>query len=321
MEAAPDLASAWFCQTFKTAFAGNVDERVRTNLITLAKSLDDRFTICRDMQEPYFLVTYLGNDTAERNVKYWINHAIKRAATPIEAVKPSKTIAIASDNWMAGHSVWRTLKGYIDALRPDYELVLIHSLRDTDVLDTTGFAETIKISHDGKTTGFSPLQNRGFAGLIIPDVGMTGWSIALANHRIAPVQVMMTGHPVSTFGSEIDWFLSGELTEKPEHARSYTEKVFRVPGFGAIHEAPSYQPVGTVKTFDGLLVNCSWYGQKVTAEWVKFVGEIIKATKKPVKLQVFAGGAATSRGGFGAFLRSFDKALGGVNAELFPHLV
>ena len=320
LEAAPDLASAWFCQAFKVAFAGNVDERVRQNLIRLGRSLDDRFTACRDMQEPYFLITYLGDDTAERNVKYWINQAIKRAATPIEAGNRSKIIAVASDNWIQGHSVWRTLKGYIDALRPDYELALIHCLRNAEALDKDGFSEVIKISHDGKNTDLTQLQNKGFAGLIMPDVGMTGWSIALANHRIAPVQVMLTGHPVSTFGSEIDWFLSGDLTEAESHERSYTEKVFRVPGFGAIHEQPTYQAVGTKKEYDGLLINCSWYGQKVTGEWVNFVGQIIKATRKRVKLQVFAGGAATSRGGFGTFLRSFDKALGGVDAELFPHL-
>jgi predicted O-linked N-acetylglucosamine transferase (SPINDLY family) len=53
---------------------------------------------------------------------------------------------------------------------------------------------------------------------------------------------------------------------------------------------------------------------------VSFVGDIIRKTSKPVKLNIFAGGAATSRGGFGAFLRSFDKALGGVTADLYPHL-
>ena len=29
MDASPELASAWFCQTFKVAFSGNVDHRVR----------------------------------------------------------------------------------------------------------------------------------------------------------------------------------------------------------------------------------------------------------------------------------------------------
>jgi hypothetical protein len=320
MDASPELASAWFCQTFKTAFVGNVDARVRKNLIELARSLDDRFVACRDMQEPYFLVTYLGDDQAERNVKYRINCAIKQTSKSIVPGKAARIVAVASDNWMPGHSVWRTLKGYIDALRPEFETVLIHSLRDADVLDTDGFSRTIKIPYDGTKADFSQLNDQGFAALIIPDVGMTGWSINLANHRLAPVQVMMTGHPVSTFGSEIDWFLSGDLTEECKHRHWYNEKVYRVPGFGAIHEEPTYQPIGAKKDFDGLVVNCSWYGQKVTHEWVSFVGDIIRKTRKPVKLNIFAGGAATSRGGFGAFLRSFDKALGGVTAELYPHL-
>lgn len=319
MDAAPDLASAWFCQAFKTAFAGNVCERTRKNLIELARSLDDRFVQCKDMQEPYFLVTYLGDDEAERNVKFHINNAIKRNAIDIRPGKRSKIVAVASDNWMPGHSVWRTLKGYIDALRPEYELVLLHSHRDAAVLDKEGFSETIKIPHDGTHTDLSVLHDRGFCGLIVPDVGMTGWSIALANHRVAPVQVMMTGHPVSTFGSEIDYFLCGE-DMTPESQNYYSEKLVRVPGFGAIHEEPTYQPRGTPKDYDGIIINCSWYGQKVTAEWVKFVGQIVKATGKKVKLHVFAGGAATGRSGFSPFLRAFDKQLDGVEAELFPHL-
>jgi hypothetical protein len=318
MDASPELASAWFCQTFKTAFAGNVDERVRTNLIRLARSLDSRFVACRDMQEPYFLVTYLGDDEAEQNVKQRINEAIKRTATTIKPGKASRIIAVASDNWMPGHSVWRTLKGYVDALRPDFDLVLIHCLREADVLDTDGFKEVIKLEFDGTTVNYGPLQDCGFAGLIIPDVGMTGWSISLANHRVAPVQVMMTGHPVSTFGSEIDYFISGELTGEP--TEPYSEDVIRLPGFGAIHEHPTYKPVGTAKTFDGILINCSWYGQKITHEWVEFVSEIIRHSGRDVKLQIFAGGAATSRAGFSPFLRSIDRALSGVKAELFPHL-
>lgn len=317
--ASPELASTWFCTTFRTAFSGNVSEHTRRRLIEMSHKLDDRFVAVKDIQEPYFLVTYLGDTQAEKNVKGRINEAVRRACVPIDPGKASKRVAIASDNWLKGHSVHRTLKGYVDALQGHYDVDLIHAIRKPEDQDNEGFAEVIRLDYDGTNLGLDKIQGRGYAAVIYPDIGMTGWSIVLANHRVAPVQAMMTGHPVSTFGAEIDYFISGELTEDWNQTY-YSERQVRLPGFGAIHERPTYEPRGTVKDFDGILINASWYGQKIAFEWCQLVDEVIRKSGVKCKVQLFAGGAATSRGAFSQFLRDIGKAMPSTQVEVFPHI-
>lgn len=322
--AAPSLASAWLNETFKTTFSGNVNTRCRNKLISFARQVSGRYRYTKNVQEPYFLCTYLGDMEAERNLKSWINHAVKKTVPQIEGGKPSRTIAVVSDLWFEGHSVHRTLKAYIEALAADYRLILISTIRKPEDLDTSLFAESFKLDFDGELLNTDPLNNLGLAAVIYPDVGMTGSSILLSNMRIAPIQIMMTGHPVSTFGSEIDYFISGQLVENPEHQANYSELLVRLPGFGATHAKPTYEPQGTAKDFDGVLINASWYGQKVARPFLDLVneaiGEAVADDGPKVKLQVFAGGAATNRGGFGAFLRDMGEAITACEVVVYPHL-
>ena len=317
---APSLASTWFNLTFKTAFSGNVNSRCREKLMALAKGLTGEYRHVKDVQEPYFLCTYLGDMDAERNVKATINRAAQAVAPKIDNGPSARAVAVVSDLWMPGHSVHRTLKAYIEAIAADYRLILVSTIRKAENLDTSLFSETMKLDYDGETLDTRPLNGLGLDAVIYPDIGMTGSSIMLANTRIAPVQVMMTGHPVSTFGSEIDYFISGEAVETAEHQANYTETLVRLPGFGATHAKPTYEHRNTPKDFDGVLINCSWYGQKITRPFLELVNSAIAEAGGKVRLQIFAGGAATSRGGFGAFLRDIGEVITACEAIVYPHL-
>lgn len=317
---APSLASMWLNETFKTAFSGNINTRCRDKLIRLAKATDHYYRYVKDVQEPYFLCTYLGDFDAERNLKSRINQACKAVSTKIDNGPSQRAVAVVSDLWMQGHSVHRTLKAYIEAIAADYRLILISTIRKAEDLDTSLFHETIKLDFDGEKLDVSPLNGLGLDAVIYPDIGMTGSSILMANTRIAPVQVMMTGHPVSTFGSEIDYFISGELVENAEHQVNYSETLVRLPGFGATHAKPTYEHKYTPKDFDGVLINASWYGQKITRPFLDCVNSAIREAGQKVRLQIFAGGAATNRGAFGAFLRDIGEAVNACEVVVYPHL-
>lgn len=321
MAVSPVLASAWLNQTYKTAFSGNVNTRCRDKLIKMSRSIGESYAFAKDVQEPYFLSSYLGDDDAERTIKSAINAAVKRVAPKFDNGEPANAVAVVSDLWMPGHSVYRSLKAYIEAIRGDYRMILVSTIRETSDLDATGFDEAIRLPYDGERLDVSPLENKGLEAVIYPDVGMTGSSIMLANMRLAPVQVMMTGHPASTFGGEIDYFISGKLVEENEHQANYSEKLVRLPGYGATHTKPTYEPKNPPKDFDGVLINCSWYGQKMTRPFLELVNRAIgMAGVEKVRLQIFAGGAATTRGGFGAFLRDVGEAITACEAIVYPHL-
>jgi hypothetical protein len=319
-DVSPTLASSWVCQTFKTAFAGNVHPRTRQNLIDICRTVDSRFVDVKDVQEPYFLSTYLGDPDAERAIKSAINAAIQRNVPPIDNGPPKRRVAVVSDFWYPGHSVHRTLSAYVEAIRPDFELILIHAIRESNDLDQGMFDRVIKLAYDGQRLETAPLHGLGLDAIIYPDIGMTGYSIVMSNMRIAPVQIMMTGHPVSTFGSEIDYFISGELVENEEHQANYSERLVRLPGFGATHALPTYEPKGTPKDYDGVLINASWYGQKVVPEMLRMLDTAARDSGKRVKLQIFAGGAATNRCGFGAYLDAVGAAMSSCEVVVYPHL-
>ena len=69
-------------------------------------------------------------------------------------------------------------------------------------------------------------------GLIFPELGMDSETLCLAGLRLAPVQCMAWGHPVTSGLSTIDYFLSSELMEPWEGQDHYREKLVRLPFVG-----------------------------------------------------------------------------------------
>ena len=68
--------------------------------------------------------------------------------------------------------------------------------------------------------------------LIYPELGMHGRTYLLAALRLAPVQCVAWGHPVTSGLPTIDYFLSCESMEPPNAQRFYAEKLLCLPGIG-----------------------------------------------------------------------------------------
>ncbi len=65
--------------------------------------------------------------------------------------------------------------------------------------------------------------------LFYPDIGMEPTTYFLAFGRLAPVQCVALGHPVTTGIPNIDYFLSAEALENPDADRHYSETLIRFP--------------------------------------------------------------------------------------------
>lgn len=74
--------------------------------------------------------------------------------------------------------------------------------------------------------------------LLFTDVGMEPVSFALAANRLAPVQCVTWGHPVTTGLATIDYFLSSAALETASSAGHYTEQLVRLPSLGLYLERP-----------------------------------------------------------------------------------
>jgi protein O-GlcNAc transferase len=78
--------------------------------------------------------------------------------------------------------------------------------------------------------------------LVYPEIGMDRSTVQLAALRLAPIQCNGLAHPSTTGLPTIDFALSGDRLDSPEGQEHYTEKLMRLPNFGAYYEPQRHEP-------------------------------------------------------------------------------
>src|SRR5207253_11098850 len=73
------------------------------------------------------------------------------------------------------------------------------------------------------------IAEHGLDVLVYTDIGMEDLTYSLAFSRLAPVQCVTWGHPVTTGIPTIDYYLSSTLFETAEAQEHYTETLVRLP--------------------------------------------------------------------------------------------
>jgi Glycosyl transferase family 41 len=317
-DASPQLASRWYSHYLEIFRSGLVNGTVHQNLREHIIYEDDRLTEFYNIEALYFGATYIDGNL-DRLLKQKINLAIKSSQL-IESIKiennPSpKKIAIASAFWFAQHSVYRILAECIAALKDSYELTLIHLGDRRLEIDTQYFQEVRYLQIDGDTFDTRSIAKNEFAAIYYPDIGMSLESILLSNLRIAPIQICGLGHPVSTFGSEIDYFISGdaaEIADLPEV--NYTERLVLLSGLGAINNRPNYRVKYEIQRSTDhqskFIINCPWYAQKVNYPLLQSLQAIARSTTQPVLFRLFSGGGLTGKNDFIPFVKDVEQILG-----------
>lgn len=316
-DTSPKLASRWYSHYLEIFRSGLVNSTVHQNLREHIIYENDRLTEFYNIEALYFGATYIDGDL-DRFLKQKINLAIKNSQL-IKSIKiknnPSpKKIAIASAFWFAQHSVYRILAECIAALTDSYELILIHLGNRNLEIDTQYFQEVRYLQIDGNTFDTRSIAQNEFAAIYYPDIGMSLESILLSNLRIAPIQICGLGHPVSTFGSEIDYFISGdaaEIVDRPEV--NYTERLVLLPGLGAINNRPNYRVHEIQRSTeyqDEFIINCPWYAQKVNYPLMQSLQAIAQSATQPVLFRLFSGGGLTGKNDFIPFVKDVEQILG-----------
>ncbi|PPT05743.1 hypothetical protein CKA32_002575 [Geitlerinema sp. FC II] len=89
--------------------------------------------------------------------------------------------------------------------------------------------------------------------LVFLDLGMYQKATLLAAMRLAPVQCLTWGHPITSGLPTIDYFLSCELMEPTNAQSHYTEALILLPKIGVAYEKPSIQK--TQKNRDDFQLN------------------------------------------------------------------
>lgn len=88
--------------------------------------------------------------------------------------------------------------------------------------------------------------------LIFPELGMDATTLCVAGLRLAPIQCMAWGQPVTSGLPTIDYFLSSELMEPVNGQDHYTESLVRLPGVGISYPAIKVDSIRRNRLFFGL---------------------------------------------------------------------
>ncbi|MGE3724317.1 MAG: tetratricopeptide repeat protein [Candidatus Sericytochromatia bacterium] len=70
------------------------------------------------------------------------------------------------------------------------------------------------------------IRKMQFDLLIYPEVGLENLTYLLSLLRLAPIQAVLAGHPVTTGSATIDYFISCSLFEPPQAENHYAEKLY-----------------------------------------------------------------------------------------------
>jgi hypothetical protein len=314
-DAHPHLATVWWCKFCSLYKSGLVSEEVGQHLSEHLSYHDERMFLTPDITEPYFGSTYL-DGVVDRHVKPFLNQVVRRSTRMTCENRPNpRKVAVVSDLWNPTHSVYRTLYGYVRSLKDRFHLTLIHSLVNEN-MDRSLFDDVLRLDFRDMSLDVAPLRSNDFAVVYFPDIGMSLTSIMLANYRIAPVQLCGTGHPVSTWGSEVDYFVSGVEVDTPETAeRNYSERVLLLPGMGAIHNRPNFTPTGRAKTVPEVIINFPSSGQKVNARFLRTLRKLLDQVHRPVRFRFFPATLDIANS-YMPFMAAVREALGGTSVIL-----
>jgi hypothetical protein len=321
-----DGAAAWFCHFLameRTALADPVGFR---QLRLHCSNTNMELKVLAALKSIFFASTYIDG----KKDKIWkkkFNELIQQPNVlkqfgfkNLLAQKCTNQIAVVSDAWRKGHSVYRNQYHFLKSLSQKYELTLFGIVPYGETLDESLF----------KSAHYLPLEEMveslegKFQMIYFTDVGFTIESNILSNMRLAPLQVTSYGHSVSTFGSMIDYWIGGLKGERGTTRVSqaaiqkrYSETFIGLPGLGITNTVPNYNLKHIKPSEDPFIINCSWSAPKVNYILIKTLKNILNRIKRRnVVFRIFSCNSGLE---FLTFRQVIKKQLG-MHAEVFPAL-
>jgi predicted O-linked N-acetylglucosamine transferase (SPINDLY family) len=116
--------------------------------------------------------------------------------------------------------------------------------------------------------------------LFYADIGMDPLTYSLAHSRLAPVQCVTWGHPVTSGIPAIDYFISSESLESPGSEAQYTEKLVKLPSLAVYYFRPKLTSTKTRADFrlrdDATLYGCLQMLWKFHPDFDAILGDLLR---------------------------------------------
>ena len=192
-----------------------------------------------------FLLAYQGED--DRALQQTYGRIVSRIT---RAARPAPTLSAAPDGerlrigfasaYFHLHSVSKLFGGWIRHLdRSRFQVFGYQLGADLDATSRSLAACCAEYRHGAASAAVwaERIVADRLDALIYPEIGMHPLPVALGCQRLAPVQCVAWGHPVTTGLPEIDYFLSSALMEPPDAHQHYTEQLVPLPNLSIAYAA------------------------------------------------------------------------------------
>lgn len=206
-------------------------------LLTLDPNCDDYFIEL--MLNPWMGCSYWDVEnrhqlkrTFNQLIQRWLDRKLspglkKRMAENAARTGKVKRIVVASEKYKSNHAMYRCYHSRIQALRGNYELILVTAPDDYDEVSAKDFDRVVEIDEGvtNITETAKELVKLEPDMIFFPSLGMSKWTVLLANLRIARYQVMAYGHPASAFSEHIDFGMCDTLIDESAFQPFLLEKL------------------------------------------------------------------------------------------------
>jgi hypothetical protein len=144
------------------------------------------------------------------NLQQWLDDDVKKyiAELPKHQNKKKTKIAVMLEKYSPTHSMFRCFNKILKTLSDSYQLVAFIDENEAEI-NKLGVFDTVitlvglfDINENAKL-----IANENPDIIFYPSIGMSFWGIYLSQLRLAPIQVMMGGHPSSSYSPEMDYFI------------------------------------------------------------------------------------------------------------------
>lgn len=159
-------------------------------------------------------------------------------------------VAIVSAQ-IAAHSVYDAItRGWVQRLNRERFAVDVFHLglkSDTDTQEVISLTDHFIQGPRTLQQWFTAIGEHAPDVILYPEIGMDQLTLQLASLRLAPVQAVAWGHPITSGLPTIDYFISAQAFEPADADTHYRETLVVLPNLGVYLEPPA-PPIATCDT-------------------------------------------------------------------------
>ena len=316
-DADPHYASMWYMAYLDGAESCAAATTCR-NLREHVAAIDPRYVLfAEEAVDVFSQCTYIDPDAARR-VRQTVNRAVQSAcgSIVIRNTPRRNRVAVLTGRWQPGSRVHRSVRPLLAALADDYDITLVHLGPGQPQVDDL-FTDVRRVRLQGGGLALGAVADNDFQLAFYPDVGAGRESIYLANLRLAPIQMTGCGCPVSTFGSQIDYFFGAADVELADRAEvNYSERLVLMPGLGLHPVCGDYPPRHPPRDHDGVAINCPWAPVQTNHPLLLALRDVIHGSERHVTFQFFPTAAAGRPHAPRAFRDDLESVLGAAHVRV-----